>query len=91
MFSRQVQEDRVTRTFASAHFRYLRDQADEDLQTLAKAQSSNGHETVLQEARMEASALREELTKLSDAPAGNAVDRMDEIQHKSKSLEDSLR
>lgn len=94
LFATQIREQRVTRTFAREHVKYLRDQNEETLQKLANASATGQNDAVLQQARIEAAELSRQLTEFSPSgldPSAESVSRIDQILSDTKRLRASVR
>jgi hypothetical protein len=94
LFLAQVQQQKVTRTFASEHLKYLTDQNDETLSDLAKASGTQRNDSILRETRAEARQLSAELATLSTSvskPSFDSANRIAQILDKAQQLRTSLR
>lgn len=90
----QIQEQRVSRTFAREHLKYLLDQNEETRNDLTKASGTEGKGASLRQARTLSGELSQELSVLSQSgqnPPADLANRIDQILSESESLQASLR
>jgi hypothetical protein len=94
LFLTQIHQQKITKTFASEHLRYLNDQNDETLSDLAKASGTPTNDSILRETRAEARQLSAELATLSKSvsrPSFDSANRITQILDKAQELRASLR
>jgi hypothetical protein len=93
LFIHQIDDGRISNTFAAEHFKYLRDQ-DRDVQEDLASASRPGEDLLIREAQGQADALSQELGRLESSPisgADTSLGLIKQIQEKTRALEASLR